>query len=306
MGDNFFTRLFGGLKKSREGFVSDVDTVFLGYEKIEEDLYDDLEEVFIMGDMGVNTSEEILDELRDIVKRERIKSVGVMKEKLIEIMSDKLKISDDAYDFLNQKSIILVVGINGVGKTTTVGKLAQKFTDMGKKVIIAAADTYRAAAREQLSVWAKRSNSEIIGSNLGSDPGSVIFDAIEATKKRNADILIIDTAGRLHNKKNLMNELSKMNRIISNNADQFKKETFVVLDATTGQNAVSQAKEFSEVTDITGIVLTKMDGTAKGGIIFSVAKEINCPVKYIGVGESSEDLEKFNPKEFSMALFGDN
>lgn len=301
---NFFQRLFGGLQKSREGFVNDVDNVFLGYEKINDDLYDDLEEVLVMDDMGINTTDDIIDELKSYVKRERIKSPAVMKEKLIKIMSDKLKVPDDAYDFLNEKSIIMIVGINGVGKTTTVGKLAKKYEDIGKKVIIAAADTYRAAAREQLTIWADRAGSDIIGSEIGSDPSSVIYDAISAMKSRNADVLIIDTAGRLHNKANLMNELSKMNRIILNNAPSLKKETFVVLDATTGQNAISQAKEFSEVTDITGIVLTKMDGTAKGGIIFSVAKEINCPVKYIGVGETAEDLEKFNSEEFSKALFG--
>ncbi len=301
---NFFQRLFGGLQKSREGFVNDVDNVFLGYEKIDDDLYDDLEEVLVMDDMGINTTDDIIDELKSYVKRERIKSPAVMKEKLIKIMSDKLKVPDDAYDFLNEKSIIMIVGINGVGKTTTVGKLAKKYKDIGKKVIIAAADTYRAAAREQLTIWADRAGADIIGSEIGSDPSSVIYDAISAMKSRNADILIIDTAGRLHNKANLMNELSKMNRIILNNAPSLKKETFVVLDATTGQNAISQAKEFSEVTDITGIVLTKMDGTAKGGIIFSVAKEINCPVKYIGVGEAAEDLEKFNSEEFSKALFG--
>jgi fused signal recognition particle receptor len=301
----FFSRLFSGLSKSREGFADNVDNVFLGYERINDDLFDELEEVLIMGDLGMNTTEEILDELRDVVKKERIKSPGVLKVKLIEILERLIAVDESAYDFLNGKAVIMVVGVNGVGKTTTIGKLAQQFKDNGKKVIIAAADTFRAAAREQLEVWAERAGVDIIGSEEGSDPSSVIFDAISAMKSRGGDILLIDTAGRLHNKKNLMNELSKMNRVIDRECEGYNRETFVVLDATTGQNAIMQAREFASVTDITGIVLTKMDGTAKGGIAFSVSKELECPVKYIGVGETAQDLQKFDPSEFSKALFGE-
>ena len=301
----FFSRLFQGLSKSREGFAENVDNVFLGYEKINDDLYEELEEVLIMGDLGMKTTEDILDKLKSVVKKERIKSPGILKNRLIELLDELLYVDSGSYDFLNDKAVIMVVGVNGVGKTTTIGKLAKNFKDQGKKVIIAAADTFRAAAREQLEVWADRAEVDIVGSEEGSDPSSVIFDAISAMKSRNGDILLIDTAGRLHNKKNLMNELSKMNRIIDRECSDFAKETFVVLDATTGQNALVQARDFSEVTDITGIVLTKMDGTAKGGIAYSISSELSCPVKYIGVGESADDLQKFNPEEFSRALFGE-
>ena len=301
----FFSKLFSGLSKSREGFAENVDSVFLGYDKIDDDLYEELEEVLIMGDLGVKTTEEILDRLKAEVKDNRIKSVGLLKNKLIDMLDEMLYVPEDAYDFLNGKSIIMVVGVNGVGKTTTIGKLASSYQKAGKKVIIAAADTFRAAAREQLEVWADRAGVDIIGSAEGSDPSSVIFDALSAMKSRGGDVLLIDTAGRLHNKKNLMEELAKMNRIIDREAEGCARETFVVLDATTGQNAVSQAREFASVTDISGIVLTKMDGTAKGGIAFAVSNELSCPVKYIGVGEGVDDLQKFNADDFSRALFGE-
>lgn len=300
----FFSRLFKGLQRSRDGFAENVDNVFLGWEKICPELYDELEEVLIMGDVGVETTEEVIDELKTCVKKEHIKIPGELKKRLIELLDDRLCHDEHGFDFLNEKSIIMIVGVNGVGKTTTIGKLASEYTKMGKKVLIAAADTFRAAAREQLEIWADRAGVSLIGGQEGQDPSSVIFDAVSAMKSRNADILLIDTAGRLHNKKNLMNELSKMNKVIERECGDIHRETFVVLDATTGQNAVSQAHEFSEVTDITGIILTKMDGTAKGGIAYAVSSALSCPVKYIGVGEKAEDLQRFSPEDFSKALFG--
>lgn len=301
----FFARLKNGLTKSRTGFADEVSRVFLGHEKIDEDLYEELEEVLVMGDVGINTTEDILSELRKAVKENRCKEPSGLKKLLMEEIRKRLSLRDDAYDFENKKTVIMIVGVNGVGKTTTVGKLAGNFKRDGKKTLVAAADTFRAAANAQLEEWAKRAEVEIITSREGTDPASVVFDAVNAAKARNTDILVCDTAGRLHNKKNLMEELRKMNRVVDREYPGVNRETWVVLDATTGQNALNQAREFGEVTDLTGIVLTKMDGTAKGGIAIAISSELNIPVKYIGVGEGIEDLQKFNPDEFMNALFGE-
>ena len=301
--EGFFQRLVKGLTKTRDNFVKNMDYVFRGFTNIDDDFYEELEEVLIMGDIGVRTTDRILEELKERVKEKHIKEPADCKALLIDIIRQQMDIGDAAYEFENRKSVVLVVGVNGVGKTTTVGKLAAKFRDEKKKVLLGAADTFRAAAYDQLKEWANRSDVELIGGQEGSDPAAVVYDAVVAAKARNADILLIDTAGRLHNKKNLMNELGKINRIIEREYPDAFRETLIVLDATTGQNALNQAKEFSEVTDVSGIVLTKMDGTAKGGIAVAVQAELNVPVKYIGVGESIEDLEKFHANEFVDALF---
>lgn len=299
----FWARLTKGLHKSKEGFVNEIEEVFLGHEKIDDDLYEELEEVLIMGDVGVNTTSDIIDALKKRVKENRIKIPGELKLELIAEMKERLHLVDNSYEFENRKTVVLVVGVNGVGKTTTVGKLSARMKEDGKKTLVAAADTFRAAANAQLEEWAKRAGVEIITSREGTDPSSVIFDALNACKARNTDILICDTAGRLHNKKNLMEELRKMNRVIDREMPDAYRETWVVLDATTGQNAINQAREFGEVTNLTGIVLTKMDGTAKGGIAIAIASELNIPVKYIGVGESIDDLQRFDADEFIDALF---
>jgi len=299
----FFQRLKSGLTKSRNGFVSGMDAVFLGCEKIDDDFYEELEEVLIMGDVGVNTTNELIGRLKDRVKATHAKAPIECKNILVDIIKEMMRLPEDAYDFENGNSVIMVVGVNGVGKTTTVGKLAGNFKDSGKKVLVAAADTFRAAANAQLTEWANRAEVDIVSSQEGTDPSSVIFDAVQAAKARKADILICDTAGRLHNKKNLMEELRKMNRIVDREFPDARRETWVVLDATTGQNAVNQAREFNEVAGLNGIVLTKMDGTAKGGIAIAISNELNIPVKYIGVGEGIKDLSKFNPDEFLEALF---
>ena len=264
---------------------------------------EELEEILIMGDIGVNATGEILDRLRDQVKEQHIKQPMDCKQLLIDSIRKQMKVEDAAYRFENEKSVVLVIGVNGVGKTTTVGKLAGKLKSQGKKVVIAGADTFRAAAGDQLKEWADRSGVDMIGGAEGADPGSVVYDATAAAKARNADVLLVDTAGRLHNKKNLMNELGKINKILENEYPDAYKETLVVLDATTGQNALQQAREFGEVADVTGVILTKMDGTAKGGIAIAVQAELHTPVKYIGVGETAEDLERFNPDDFVNALF---
>ncbi len=299
----FFARLKMGLSKSRNGFASDLDAVFLGHEKINDELYEELEEVLVMGDVGVNTTEDIIDSLKKKVKENRARIPGELKELLYEEIRQRLSVSDDSYDFQGKKCVIMIVGVNGVGKTTTVGKIAGIFRNEGKKTLGAACDTFRAAANAQLEEWARRADVPIISSREGTDPASVVFDAVNAAKARNVDALILDTAGRLHNKKNLMEELRKMNRVIDREYPDAYRETWVVLDATTGQNALNQAREFNEVTDLTGIVLTKMDGTAKGGIAIAVASELNIPVKFIGVGESMDDLQRFNPDDFMNALF---
>ena len=299
----FFSRLVAGLKKTRDNIVSGIDSIFHGFSRIDEEFYEELEEILIMGDLGVRATEEILDKLREKVKENHIKEPMECKQLLIDSIKEQMQVGETAYRFEKEKSVVLVIGVNGVGKTTTVGKLAGKLKEQGKRVIIAGADTFRAAAGDQLKEWANRSGVDMIGGTEGADPGSVVYDATAAAKARNADVLLVDTAGRLHNKKNLMNELGKINRILEKEYPDAYRETLVVLDATTGQNALAQAKEFSDVAKISGIVLTKMDGTAKGGIAVAIQSELQVPVKYIGVGETIDDLQKFDPDEFVNALF---
>ncbi len=299
----FFQKLIDGLTKTRDSFVKNMDYVFRGFTNIDDEFYEELEEILISGDIGVRTTEEILDDLKAKVKEQKIKEPAECKQLLMDSIKEQMDIGEAEYAFENKTSVILVVGVNGVGKTTTIGKLASKFKAQGKKVVLAAADTFRAAAGDQLKEWANRAGVEIIGGQEGSDPAAVVFDALQSAKAKKADILLIDTAGRLHNKKNLMDELGKINRIVGKEYPDAYRETLVVVDATTGQNALVQAKEFSEVTDLSGIVLTKMDGSAKGGIAVAIQSELHIPVKYIGVGETVEDLEKFNASEFVEALF---
>ena len=299
----FFKRLLAGLTKTRDNFVKNMDYIFRGFTNIDDEFYEELEEILIMGDIGVTTTENILEDLKRKVKEQKIKEPGECKELLIESIRQQMDIGEAAYEFENRTSVVLVVGVNGVGKTTTIGKLAAKLRAQNKKVLLAAADTFRAAAGQQLKEWANRSQGDMSGGQEGSDPASVVYDAVSAAKARGCDVLLIDTAGRLHNKKNLMEELRKINNIVDREFPEAYRETLVVLDGTTGQNALNQAKEFSEVTDLSGIVLTKLDGTAKGGIAVAIQAELGIPVKYIGVGESIEDLEKFNAEEFVNALF---
>jgi fused signal recognition particle receptor len=299
----FFSRLKGGLSKTRDNMVKGLDNVFSGYSEIDGDFYDDLEETLIMGDIGVNATSRILDRLRSQVEEKKIRSTVECRDLLIQDIREQMHTDEHAYDFENQKSVLFIIGVNGVGKTTSVGKLASIYKNKGKKVLVAAADTYRAAATEQLEEWTNRAGVPLVKGAEGADPASVIFDAVNSAKAKNIDILIVDTAGRLHNKKNLMEELRKMNRILDNHLPDYKRENLIVLDGTTGQNAMSQAREFGEVTDLTGIILTKMDGTSKGGIAVAIVSELNIPVKYIGVGESLDDLERFEPQEFVDALF---
>lgn len=299
----FFSRLVEGLTKTRDNIVSGIDSVFHGFSKIDDEFYEELEEILIMGDLGVKATEAILDDLREKVKANHVKEPAECKRLLIDSIKQQMQVGETAYRFEEETSVVLVIGVNGVGKTTTVGKLAGKLKEQGKKVVIAGADTFRAAAGDQLKEWADRSGVDMIGGTGGADPGSVVYDATAAAKARNADVLLVDTAGRLHNKKNLMNELGKINKILEKEYPQAYRETLVVLDATTGQNALVQAKEFSDVAKISGIVLTKMDGTAKGGIAVAIQAELGVPVKYIGVGETIDDLQKFDPDEFVNALF---
>ncbi len=303
MANGFFEKLQQGLSKTRDNIAKGIDNVFSGFSSIDEDFYEELEETLIMGDIGVNATSRIMDELRSQVKSKHVSDPAGCKQLLVEIIREQMKTDEHAYDFEDKKTVIFVIGVNGVGKTTSVGKLASVFKSRGKKVLIAAADTYRAAATEQLQEWAKRADAPIITGKEGADPASVIYDAVGAFKARNLDILIVDTAGRLHNKKNLMEELAKMNRIIDKELSGICRENFIVLDGTTGQNAILQAREFGEAADLTGIVLTKLDGTAKGGIAVAIVSELNIPVKYIGVGEGIDDLERFNSDEFVNALF---
>lgn len=299
----FFKRLVSGLTKTRDNIVSGMDSIFHGFSKIDDDFYEELEETLIMGDLGVRTTEEIIEDLKAKVKEQHIKEPVECRQLLIDSIREQMDVGETAYEFEDRRSVVFVIGVNGVGKTTTIGKLAGKFHAQHKKVILAAADTFRAAAGEQLKEWASRAQVDMIGGQEGADPASVVFDAVAAAKARKADILLCDTAGRLHNKKNLMEELKKIYRVIEREYPEAYHETLVVLDATTGQNALAQAKEFNEVADITGVILTKMDGTAKGGIAVAIQAELGIPVKYIGVGESIDDLQKFDADEFVNALF---
>lgn len=299
----FFKRLVSGLTKTRDNIVSGMDSIFHGFSKIDDDFYEELEETLIMGDLGVRTTEEIIEDLKTKVKEKHIKEPMECRQLLIDSIREQMDVGETAYEFEDRQSVVFVIGVNGVGKTTTIGKLAGKFHSQHKKVILAAADTFRAAAGEQLKEWADCAQVDMIGGQEGADPASVVFDAVAAAKARKADILLCDTAGRLHNKKNLMEELKKIYRVIEREYPEAYHETLVVLDATTGQNALSQAKEFNEVADITGVILTKMDGTAKGGIAVAIQAELGIPVKYIGVGESIDDLQKFDADEFVNALF---
>ena len=299
----FFKRLVSGLAKTRDNIVSGIDSIFNGFSSIDEDFYEELEEILIMGDLGIHATMQIIEDLKAKVKENHIKEPAECKQLLIDSIKEQMSIGDTAYEFENRTSVVLVIGVNGVGKTTTVGKLAGKLREEGKKVVLAAADTFRAAAGEQLTEWARRADAYMIGGQEGADPAAIVYDAVQAAKARKADVLLCDTAGRLHNKKNLMEELKKINRIIDREFQEAYRETLVVLDGTTGQNALAQAREFKEAADITGIVLTKLDGTAKGGIAVAIQAELGIPVKYIGVGEHIEDLQKFDPDEFVNALF---
>lgn len=299
----FFSRLVAGLSKTRENIVSGMDSIFSGFSSIDDDFYEELEETLIMGDMGMQTTMAVIDELKKNVKEQHIKDPAQCRQALIDSIQKKMDLGPNAYEFENRKSVVLVIGVNGVGKTTSIGKLADQLKDDGKRVLLAAADTFRAAAIDQLAEWANRAGVELIAQKEGSDPAAVIYDAIAAAKSRNADVLICDTAGRLHNKKNLMEELKKINRIIDKEYPEAYRETLVVLDGTTGQNALVQAKQFMEAADITGIILTKLDGTAKGGIAVAIQSELGIPVKYVGVGEKIDDLQKFNSHDFVNALF---
>ena len=299
----FFKRLVSGLTKTRENIVSSIDSIFSGYSSIDDDFYEEIEEILVMGDLGINATNNIIEDLKRQVAEKKIKDPQECKKLLMDSIKAQMAVGEAAYEFENRKSVVLVIGVNGVGKTTSVGKLAGKLKEQGKKVVLAAADTFRAAAGEQLTQWANRAGVELIGGQAGAAPASVVYDAIAAAKARNADVLLCDTAGRLHNKKNLMDELHKIYRIIEREYPEAYLETLVVLDGTTGQNALLQARQFNEVADVTGIILTKLDGTAKGGIAVAIESELDIPVKYIGVGESIDDLQKFNSDEFVNALF---
>ena len=299
----FFGRLVAGLTKTRNSIASVFDDIFSGFSAIDDDFYEELEEVLVMADIGIHTTETIIENLKAKVKENHLKEPSECREYLIQSIKDQMSVSEDAYDFENKKTVMLVIGVNGVGKTTSVGKLAGQYKNAGKKVLLAAADTFRAGAIEQLTEWSHRAGVDIIAGQEGSDPAAVVFDALAAAKARNTDILICDTAGRLHNKKNLMEELKKINRIIDREYPDVYRETMIVLDGTTGQNALVQAKQFKEAADITGIILTKLDGTAKGGIAIAIQSELGVPVKYIGIGEKIEDLQKFDSNSFVDALF---
>lgn len=298
-----FSKLKEGLTKTRTNIIEGLNNVFSAFSSIDDDFYDELEEIMISGDMGVRATDEILEELREKVEENHIKKPEDCRQLLIDTIREKMDLGENAYDFEDRKSVVCVIGVNGVGKTTSCGKMAGLLKAKGKKVVLAAADTYRAAAIEQLKSWADKTGTDMIAQHEGSDPAAVIFDSIAAAKARKADVLICDTAGRLHNKKNLMAELGKIDRVIEREYSDAYRENLIVLDATTGQNALSQLREFNEVTKVTGIILTKMDGSAKGGIAVAIQSEFGIPVKYIGVGEQIDDLQKFNSNDFVNALF---
>ena len=298
----FFEKLKNGLAKTKNAIFGKIESIIKNFRHVDEDLFEELEEALISADIGVYTTEEILDQLRDAVKTKKIKDAEEVKDELFSILTEMIG-EHQPLDLSTKPSVILVIGVNGVGKTTSIGKISAELKSQGKKVVVAAADTFRAAAAEQLAVWCERAGVDIIKQGAGADPAAVVFDAISAVKSRGADVLIIDTAGRLHNKKNLMDELAKIDRVINRELAGCSKETLLVLDATTGQNAVLQAKEFKEASNITGLVLTKLDGTAKGGIILAIKQELGIPVKFIGVGEKIDDMKPFDPKEFAGALF---
>ncbi len=300
----FFKRLKEGLSKTRNNIAESFNNLFKANE-LDDDFYDELEETLVMSDMGFETTEKIIDDLKDKVKELHIKEAEACKELVINIIRDQMSVDESAYDFEDKKTVIFVIGVNGVGKTTSIGKLAAQYKSQGKKVLMAAADTFRAAAIDQLKTWSNRAGVEIIAQNEGADPSAVVYDAVAAAKARNTDILLVDTAGRLHNKKNLMDELAKMRRIIDKEYPDAYVESLIVLDGTTGQNALEQARQFSSVTEINGIIITKLDGTAKGGIAIAIQSELNVPVKYIGIGEKIEDLQKFDPNSYVTALFSD-
>ena len=302
----FWGKLVSGLAKTRDNIRAGVDSLFYGASEIDDDFYEQLEEQLIMADMGIHTTDSVLEKLRKSVSKQHLTKASDCRELLISIIAEEMKTDEKAYEFEHQKSVILVIGVNGVGKTTSIGKLAAQLKSNGKKVMLAAADTFRAAAIEQLTEWAHRAQVDIIAQKEGSDPAAVVFDAVNAAKARNADVLICDTAGRLHNKKNLMDELAKINRVINRELPESSIETLLVLDAATGQNAVNQAREFKNVTNITGIVLTKLDGTAKGGIIIPIKNELKIPVKYVGVGEGIDDLQPFSATEFVNGIFDED
>ncbi|MCI9399332.1 MAG: signal recognition particle-docking protein FtsY [Lachnospiraceae bacterium] len=299
----FFSRLKEGLAKTRDNIVAGIDAVFYGSSEIDDDFYEELEETLIMGDIGVNATNDIMERMKEEVKKKHLRHPSECKQLLVESIKEQMRVEETAYEFEHKQSVIFIIGVNGVGKTTSVGKLAGILKAQGNKVLIAAADTFRAAAGDQLAEWAHRAGVDMIGGTDGADPASVIFDAVNAAKARNVDVLICDTAGRLHNKRNLMEELKKMNRIIDREFPNVHRENLIVLDGTTGQNALAQAREFGEVANLTGIILTKMDGTAKGGIAVAIQSELNVPVKYIGVGETIDDLQKFDVDDFVNALF---
>lgn len=299
----FFGKLFEGLTKARKNIMSGLDQVFSGFSKIDDDFYEEIEEILVMADLGINTTSEIIESLKIKVKEQHIKEPAACKQLLVDTIKEQMDLGENAYEYEHRQSVLLVVGVNGVGKTTTIGKLAAQYRSQGKKVILAAADTFRAAAVEQLREWANRAKVDMISQGEGADPASVVYDAVQSAKAKHADILICDTAGRLHNKKNLMEELKKINRVIDREFPDAYRETLVVLDGTTGQNALVQARQFKEAVDISGIILTKMDGTAKGGIAVAIQAELGVPVKYIGIGEKIEDLQKFDPDSFVNALF---
>lgn len=302
----FFEKLKNGLKKTKEALMKPVNSLFSSYDKVDDEFFEELFDILVMSDVGVATSQEIIDRLKERLKEKKIKETGAAREELISIMTGLVDSENGTIDLEKTPTVILVIGVNGVGKTTSIGKIATLLKSKGKKVVLAAADTFRAAAIEQLGVWADRAGVPMVKQGEGADPAAVVFDAIASFRKQNADFLIVDTAGRLHNKKNLLDELAKINRVIDRELPGANRETLLVLDAVTGQNGLSQAKEFTSAANITGIVLTKLDGTAKGGIVLAIKEELGIPVKLIGVGEGADDLQPFNGNEFVKAMFESN